>query len=133
MINLLNTSIPIESTNPQGFDYIRQQQNSKELTLPDNGNYIPLTTCLFEAILNEYSKLLPIDIVFFIQLLTLYSSALSKNQKSIIYASDTLAKLLGYRAKEKNNMRSIVLRRVKKLEQLGFLSITRHKNKKRLR
>jgi len=130
-MNLFNTKTPIEPTNPQGFDCIKQQQYNQELTLADHKSYIPITTCLFEAIVRDYSsQLLPRDIILFIQLLNLYSASLNKKQKTIIYSSEKLAKLLGYKAKDKNNMRSIVLRIVKKLEQLGLLNVTRHKDKK---
>ncbi|HJD66857.1 MAG TPA: hypothetical protein LFV91_07625, partial [Rickettsia endosymbiont of Bembidion nr. Transversale] len=123
--------LPILPTNPETLNGIRQQQYNKALILHDNRSYIPITTCLFEAIVRDYSsQLLPRDIIFFIQLLNLYSAALNKKQKTIIYSSEKLAKLLGYKAKDKNNMRSIVLRRVKKLEQLGLLNVTRHKDKK---
>lgn len=132
-MNLFNKQIQLSilPTDPEAFSDIGQQQYNQELTAPGNGNYVNIIPCLFEAILNDYSdKLLPRDILFFVQILILYQSALSKNQKSIIYASDKLAKLLGYRAQEKRNMRSIVLKRVKKLEQVGFLGVTRSKNKK---
>jgi hypothetical protein len=130
-MNLFNTKTPIEPTNPQVFGYIKQQQYNQELTPADNKSYIPITTCLFEAIVRDYSsQLLPRDIIFLLQIFNLYSAALNKKQKTIIYSSEKLAKLLGYKAKDKNNMRSIVLRRVKKLEQLGLLHVTRHKDKR---
>ncbi len=130
-IMITKLQLPILPTNPETSNGIRQQQYNKELILHDNRSYIPITTCLFEDILNEYSsQLSPRDIIFFVQLLNLYSAALNKKQKTIIYASEKLAKLLGYKAKDKNNMRSIVLRIVKKLEQLGLLNVTRHKDKK---
>ncbi|ACR47948.1 DnaA-like protein (plasmid) [Rickettsia peacockii str. Rustic] len=130
-MNLFNTQTPIEPTNPQVLDYIKQQQYNQELTLSDDRSYILLTTCLFEAILNEYSsQLLPRDIIFLLQIFNLYSAALNKKQKTIIYSSEKLAKLVGYKAKDKSNMRSIVLKLVKKIEQLGLLNVTRHKDKK---
>jgi len=130
-MNLFNTKTPIEPTNPQVLDYIKHQQYNQELTPADNKSYIPITTCLFEAIVSDYSsQLLPRDIIFLLQIFNLYSAALNKKQKTIIYSSEKLAKLLGYKAKDKNNMRSIVLRRVKKLEQLGLLHVTRHKDKR---
>ncbi|MGX6960309.1 MAG: DnaA N-terminal domain-containing protein [Rickettsia endosymbiont of Pentastiridius leporinus] len=130
-MSLLNNRISIESTNPQTFYCTGKQQYNQELTIDDNRNYISIIPCLFAAVLNAYSnKLLPRDIVFFVQLLNLYSAALNKNQKTIIYSSEKLAKLLGYKAKEKSNMRSIVLRRIKRLEEIGLIKVIRSKDKK---
>ncbi|ALN41907.1 hypothetical protein ASQ44_07455 (plasmid) [Rickettsia rhipicephali] len=132
-MNLLSTQsqLPILPNNPEAFSDIGQQQYNQELKAPSNGNYVNIIPCLFEAILNDSSyKLLPRDILFFVQILALYSSALSKNQKSIIYSSEKLAKLLGYKAKEKSNMRSSVLRIIKRLEAIGLLIVIRSKNTK---
>ncbi|MFP3011469.1 MAG: DnaA N-terminal domain-containing protein [Rickettsia sp.] len=132
-MNLLSTQsqLPILPNNPEAFSNFRQKQNSKELIYLDNKQYIPIIPCLFEVILKQYSnKLSPRDIVFFSQVLALYQAALSKNQKSIIYSSEKIAVLLGYKTKNKNNMRSIALRITKKLEQIGLLQVTRGKTKK---
>ncbi|HJD67615.1 MAG TPA: hypothetical protein LFV66_04105 [Rickettsia endosymbiont of Bembidion lapponicum] len=131
-MNLFNTQIqlPILPTNPEAFRDYTQQQYDQESTLPDNRNYISIIPCLFEAIVRDYSdKLLPIDIIYFFQILTLYSSALSKNEEKIIYSSEKLARILGYTNKEASNMRSTILGITKKLEQAGFLTVHRSKNK----
>ncbi|WP_341791194.1 hypothetical protein [Rickettsia endosymbiont of Gonocerus acuteangulatus] len=121
---------PIVSTNPEYFSDIRQQQYNQELTIDENRNYISIIPCLFESIVGEYSdKLLPIDIIYFFQIVTLYSSALSKNEEEIIYSSEKLARILGYTNKEASNMRSTILGITKKLEQAGFLQVHRSKNK----
>ncbi|MFP3011947.1 MAG: hypothetical protein ACEY3D_02975, partial [Rickettsia sp.] len=122
--------LPILPTNPEVFRDYTQQQYNQELTLAENRNYISIIPCLFEAIVREYSdKLLPIDIIYFFQILPLYSSALSKNAEEIIYSSEKLARILGYTNKEASNMRSTILGITKKLEQAGFLQVHRSKNK----
>ncbi|WP_017208725.1 hypothetical protein [Rickettsia australis] len=122
--------LPILPTNPEAFRDYTQQQYNQELTLADNRNYISIIPCLFAAIVREYSdKLLPIDIIYFFQILPLYSSALSKNAEEIIYSSEKLARILGYTNKEASNMRSTILGITKKLEQAGLLQVHRSKNK----
>lgn len=128
-MNLLSTQLPILPNHPEAFSSL--EQNSKKLTTLDHKQYISIIPCLFEVILRKYSKeLSPRDIVFFSQVLALYQSALSKGKESIVYSSEKIAGLLGYKAKNKNNMRSIALRIIKKLEQIGLLRVTRGKTKK---
>lgn len=131
-MNLFNTEsqLSILPTNPEVFRDYTQQQYNQELTLAENRNYISIIPCLFEAIVRDYSdKLLPIDIIYFFQIVTLYSSALSKNEEEIIYSSEKLARILGYTNKEASNMRSTILGITKKLEQAGLLQVHRSKNK----
>ncbi|HJD59058.1 MAG TPA: hypothetical protein LFV92_08055, partial [Rickettsia endosymbiont of Ceroptres masudai] len=131
-MSLFNTEsqLSILPTNPEYFSDTRKQQYNQESTLPDNRNYISILPCLFESIVGEYSdKLLPIDIIYFFQILTLYSSALSKNEEEIIYSSEKLARILGYANKEERNMRSTILGITKKLEKEGLLQVHRSKNK----
>lgn len=129
-IMITKLQLPILPTNPEVFRDYTQQQYNQELTLAENRNYISIIPCLFEAIVREYSdKLLPIDIIYFFQILPLYSSALSKNAEEIIYSSEKLARILGYTNKEASNMRSTILGITKKLEQAGFLQVHRSKNK----
>ncbi|MCC8418822.1 MAG: hypothetical protein LN590_04575 [Rickettsia endosymbiont of Glossina mortisans submortisans] len=129
-IMITKLQLPILPTNPEVFRDYTQQRYNQALTLIENRNYISIIPCLFEAIVREYSdKLLPIDIIYFFQILPLYSSALSKNAEEIIYSSEKLARILGYTNKEASNMRSIILGITKKLEQAGFLQVHRSKNK----
>lgn len=129
-IMITKLQLPILPTNPEAFRDYTQQQYNQELTLADNRNYISIIPCLFAAIVREYSdKLLPIDIIYFFQILPLYSSALSKNAEEIIYSSEKLARILGYTNKEASNMRSTILGITKKLEQAGLLQVHRSKNK----
>ncbi|WP_341789709.1 DnaA N-terminal domain-containing protein [Rickettsia endosymbiont of Polydrusus tereticollis] len=127
-MNLLQTQLPILPNDPELFSSLNQ--NRKE-TPDNNKQYISIIPCLFEVILRQYSKeLSPRDIVFFSQVLALYQSTLSKGKESIIYSSEKIAGLLGYKSKNKSNMRSIALRITKKLEQIGLLQVTRGKTKK---
>lgn len=80
------------------------------------------------------ASLSPRDILFFLQIVSLYQLELSKDNSSITYPSLKLAKLLGIDASCDNanvltdaNMRATILRMTSKLEALGLLKVFRKK------
>lgn len=80
------------------------------------------------------SLLSPRDILFFLQIVSLYQLELSKGHSSITYPSLKLAKILGVdascdssNASSASNMRATVLKMTAKLESLGLLKVFRRK------
>ncbi|HJD66758.1 MAG TPA: hypothetical protein LFV91_07055, partial [Rickettsia endosymbiont of Bembidion nr. Transversale] len=80
------------------------------------------------------SLLHPRDILFFLQIVSLYQLELSKGHSSITYPSLKLAKILGIdascdssNASSTSNMRATVLKMTAKLESLGLLKVFRSK------
>jgi hypothetical protein len=80
------------------------------------------------------SSLSPRDILFFLQIVSLYQLELSKGHSSITYPSLKLAKLLGVDASCDTgglsgdaNMRATILKMTAKLESLGLLKVFRSK------
>ncbi|ARD87028.1 hypothetical protein A3306_07500 (plasmid) [Rickettsia bellii] len=87
------------------------------------------------------SLLSPRDILFFLQIVSLYQLELSKGHSSITYPSLKLAKLLGvdascdtahftysaHNSSSDANMRATVLKMTAKLESLGLLNVFRRK------
>nr|AKS10311.1 DnaA-like replication initiator protein [Rickettsia endosymbiont of Ixodes pacificus] len=82
------------------------------------------------------SSLSPRDILFFLQIVSLYQLELSKGNSSITYPSLKLAKILGVDASCDTgtflgdaNMRATILKMTAKLESLGLLKVFRRKRK----
>lgn len=80
------------------------------------------------------SLLSPRDILFFLQIVSLYQLELSKGNTSITYPSLKLAKLLGVDVScdaesvlNDSNMRATILKMTAKLESLGLLKVFRRK------
>jgi len=80
------------------------------------------------------SLLHPRDILFFLQIVSLYQLELSKGHSSITYPSLKLAKIFGVdascdssNASSASNMRATILKMTSKLESLGLLKVFRRK------
>lgn len=91
------------------------------------------TSSSFNSSLN--TSLHPQEILFFLQIVSLYQLELSKGNSCITYSSLKLAKLLGFdssvdenvSALKASNMRSSILKMTSKLETLGLLKVFRSK------
>ncbi|MFP3011730.1 MAG: hypothetical protein ACEY3D_01705, partial [Rickettsia sp.] len=101
----------------------------------NNTKYSSLDSSLSSSL---NSLLSPRDILFFLQIVSLYQLELSKGHSSITYPSLKLAKLLGVDASYDStsvgsntpssaNMRATILRMTAKLESLGLLKVFRRK------
>ncbi|MCX4084720.1 hypothetical protein N7281_07900 [Rickettsia hoogstraalii] len=99
----------------------------------NNAKYFSLDSSMSASL---HSSLSPRDILYFLQIVSLYQLELSKGNSSITYPSLKLAKLLGVDAScndvnvlDDANMRATILRMTAKLESLGLLRVFRSKRK----
>ncbi|EER20865.1 MULTISPECIES: DnaA N-terminal domain-containing protein [spotted fever group] len=120
------------------FSFSLHNSNSLANNLPflrnisvNNAKYSSLDSSLSSSL---DSLLSPRDILFFLQIVSLYQLELSKGNPSITYPALKLAKLLGVDASCDTsnplgdaNMRATILKMTAKLESLGLLKVLRRK------